>query len=144
MSAPVFFDIVQEANPIGRSIPEIERQNDSVRDLQEQAEQARLALLKKTAELLRAADRLIEKIQESPSETKPPREVLIAQIREHRRQAFERMVELNPDQAWFWTEEWQAGERAIDRDIAAGVPGDGPMTGDEFLAELDAAIARKG
>ncbi len=98
---------------------------------------------KETAELLRAADWLIEKIQESPAETKPPRAVLIPQIREHRRQAFERMVELNPDQAWFWTEEWQSGERAIDRDIAAGAPGEGPMTEDKFLAELDAAIARK-
>jgi hypothetical protein len=24
------------------------------------------------------------------------------------------------DQAWFWTEEWQAGERQVDEDIAAG------------------------
>ncbi len=47
MSAPVFFDIVQEANRIGRSIPEIARQSDSVRDLQEQAEQARFALQKR-------------------------------------------------------------------------------------------------
>jgi hypothetical protein len=26
----------------------------------------------------------------------------------------------DPDQAWFWTPEWQAGERAADADLAAG------------------------
>jgi hypothetical protein len=30
------------------------------------------------------------------------------------------MQRLNPEQAWFWTEEWQAGEREVDREIAAG------------------------
>lgn len=27
---------------------------------------------------------------------------------------------LNPEQGWFWTEEWQAGERDVEREIAAG------------------------
>lgn len=26
----------------------------------------------------------------------------------------------DPTQAWFWTPEWQAGERAVDEEIAAG------------------------
>ena len=26
----------------------------------------------------------------------------------------------DPSQAWFWTPEWQAGERAVDEEIAAG------------------------
>lgn len=26
----------------------------------------------------------------------------------------------DPDQAWFWTEDWQAGERQADAEIAAG------------------------
>ena len=36
------------------------------------------------------------------------------------------VIELRPhiaipaDQAWFWTEEWQKGEREVDKDIAAG------------------------
>ena len=28
--------------------------------------------------------------------------------------------ETDPDQAWFWTPEWQAGELEADQDIAAG------------------------
>ena len=28
--------------------------------------------------------------------------------------------ERDPDQAWFWTPEWQAGEKAADADLAAG------------------------
>lgn len=30
------------------------------------------------------------------------------------------VVEIDPEQAWFWTDEWQAGEREADADIAAG------------------------
>lgn len=30
------------------------------------------------------------------------------------------MALLDPDQAWFWTEEWQAGEHEADAEIAAG------------------------
>ncbi len=36
------------------------------------------------------------------------------------------VIELRPhiaipaDQAWFWTEEWQQGEREVEEDIAAG------------------------
>lgn len=30
------------------------------------------------------------------------------------------MVAVPADQAWFWTEEWQAGERQVDEDIDAG------------------------
>lgn len=29
-------------------------------------------------------------------------------------------VEIDPEQAYFWTEEWQAAEREADEDIAAG------------------------
>jgi len=30
------------------------------------------------------------------------------------------MREIDPEQAWFWTPEWQKGEREADEDIAAG------------------------
>ena len=37
-------------------------------------------------------------------------------------------VETEPDQSWFWAEEWQAGEREADAQIAAG---------EELLAALE-------
>jgi len=42
---------------------------------------------------------------------------------------------IDATQAWFWTPEWQAGEREADADIAAG-RGETFMTGEEFLASL--------
>jgi hypothetical protein len=43
---------------------------------------------------------------------------------------------IDPDQAWFWTPEWQAMEREADADIAAGrgvsFGGD-----EEFIAHLE-------
>jgi hypothetical protein len=29
-------------------------------------------------------------------------------------------VEIDPDQAWFWSEEWQAAERRADADVESG------------------------
>ena len=45
----------------------------------------------------------------------------------------------DPDQAWYWTPEWQAKEREADEAIAAGRTV-GPMTPEEFdawIASLD-------
>ena len=42
----------------------------------------------------------------------------------------------DPDQAWFWTEEWQKGEREADEDIRAGRI-ESFDTMEEFLATLD-------
>jgi antitoxin MazE len=55
------------------------------------------------------------------------------------------VIELTPvvtipaDQAWYWTEEWQAGEREVDEAIARGegIVTDGP---DEFIASLRASV----
>jgi antitoxin PrlF len=30
------------------------------------------------------------------------------------------IMSVDPSQAWFWTPEWQAGEREADKDIATG------------------------
>jgi antitoxin PrlF len=43
---------------------------------------------------------------------------------------------IDPDQAWFWTPEWQAGEREADADIAAGRE-TRYHSDEEFLAALD-------
>jgi len=44
-----------------------------------------------------------------------------------------------PDQAWFWTDEWLAGEAEADADIAAGRC-EFFGSDEEFLAALDRAI----
>ncbi len=43
---------------------------------------------------------------------------------------------IDPDQAWFWTPEWQAGEREADADIAAGRT-TRYDSDEEFMAALD-------
>ena len=47
---------------------------------------------------------------------------------------------IDPDQAWFWTPEWQAREREVDEEMAAGIPGRVFDSGEEFLAYLEAVI----
>lgn len=43
------------------------------------------------------------------------------------------------DEAWFWTEDWQAGEREADRELAEG--GQGRIfTGEEFLEALERGV----
>ncbi|MBA4179943.1 MAG: AbrB family transcriptional regulator [Anaerolinea sp.] len=44
--------------------------------------------------------------------------------------------ERDPDQWWYWTEEWQKGEREVEEDKAAGRVS-GPFTDEEFTAELE-------
>jgi antitoxin MazE len=43
----------------------------------------------------------------------------------------------DPDQAWFWTEAWQAKEREVDAEIAAGL-GTLYESGEAFLEALSA------
>jgi hypothetical protein len=46
------------------------------------------------------------------------------------------VIEIDPEQAYFWTEAWQASEREVDEHLAAGrVKTFDTM--DEFLADLD-------
>ena len=46
------------------------------------------------------------------------------------------LLAIRADQAWFWTDRWQAMEREVDADVAAGrvTTADGP---DEFFDQLD-------
>lgn len=44
------------------------------------------------------------------------------------------------DQAWYWTPEWQAGERDVDTDLAAGRRGRAFHSDEEFLAALEEAV----
>jgi hypothetical protein len=88
------------------------------------------------AEALRWADQLIEQLTGLP--VTGERDHLLAVVRAGRAQAFTLMQRLNPEQAWFWTEEWQAGEREVDREIAAGrlITGT-PETFDAALEAVD-------
>ncbi len=67
---------------------------------------------------------------------------VFAMARAIRTAAFLLMVRINPAQAWFWTEEWQAGEREVDAHIATGevirFESD-----EDFLAALDALDAQR-
>ncbi len=45
---------------------------------------------------------------------------------------------IDPDQAWYWTPEFQAGEREIEADRAAGRTGEVFASAEEFLAALKA------
>lgn len=45
----------------------------------------------------------------------------------------------DPDQWWYWTPEWQAGECEVDANIAAG-RGTFYASTDEFLAALESRI----
>ena len=47
----------------------------------------------------------------------------------------------DPSQAWFWTPEWQAGEREVDADLAAGHT-QFFESEDEFFAALDGIPAK--
>ena len=46
---------------------------------------------------------------------------------------------IDATQAWFWTPEWQAGERRADEDLAAGRV-ERFESDEEFLAALDARM----
>ncbi len=47
---------------------------------------------------------------------------------------------LEDDQSWYWTEAWQAGERAAEEDIAAG-EGEDFETMEAFLEDLGLDLA---
>jgi len=59
------------------------------------------------------------------------------------------VIELHPvlphraDQAWFWTERWQAMEREAEQDIAAGDTQTFD-SGEEFVADLEREAAERG
>jgi hypothetical protein len=45
------------------------------------------------------------------------------------------LVEIDPAQRWFWTEEWQLGERQVEKDLAAGNYEDFDNM-DDFFADM--------
>ena len=72
------------------------------------------------AEAIRRADGVVEQLAGMPDVAAAERNSVLAMAGSVRAEAFAVMQRLNPGQAWFWTEQWQAGEREADRQIAAG------------------------
>jgi hypothetical protein len=72
------------------------------------------------AEAIRRADGVIEQLAGMPDVAADERKSVLAMARSVRAEAFAVMQRLNPDQAWFWTEKWQAGQRCAAADVAAG------------------------
>jgi hypothetical protein len=72
------------------------------------------------AETIRWADATTEQLAGLPEADAAECDRVLTVVRAVRAQALAVMQQINPDQAWFWTEEWQAGEREVDRNIVAG------------------------
>jgi hypothetical protein len=142
MAAPAFFDLQQEADRISREVPRIARGAGTFRELQEQAAATRRRWIETSGQLIRACDRLIDALEGAAGKYAVEHPEILPAVKRDRQEAFKELCALDPEHEWFWTEEWQAGERAVDRDIAAGVPSESG-TPEEFLAALSAISARK-
>ena len=95
--------------------------------------------IEKLGQLIRASDGQIACMSQD-SEDDPSQQVQLTVARALRRALYLLVIDANPDQAWFWTEEWQAGERAVDARLAAGVA-ERPYTEEELDAALRAMRA---
>ncbi len=71
-------------------------------------------------DVVRAADGLIASVESSLVAEVAESDELLALAHALRRMAALVLAEHAPDQAWFWTPEWQAGERKADADKIAG------------------------
>jgi hypothetical protein len=95
--------------------------------------------LHEAAEAIRRADAIIEQLAGMPDVAAAERGVVLSMARSVRAEAFAVIKRLNPDQAWFWSEEWQAKEREADADEAAGRVTHYD-TDEEFLTALEARM----
>ncbi len=87
-------------------------------------------------EIVRTSDRLLEEIGEAVPGDDFQTLVARALLQSVRRLAAGLNQERYPDQAWFWTPEWQRREREADAQIAAGL-GTRYDSDEAFLASLD-------
>jgi hypothetical protein len=87
------------------------------------SEEQRTAAISSTASFLRALDALLDRVRGVEDNSQPVEEQA-ARVRDRltglRAAGLAVMAALNPDQVWFWTEEWQAKEREADTDEARG------------------------
>lgn len=76
---------------------------------------------------------LIEQIDARLSTLSPAKLVVVLDFVNH-------LAERDPDQAWFWTPAWQAGERQADEDLRTGNYADFD-TMDDFITSLKEEMA---
>jgi hypothetical protein len=88
------------------------------------------------ASVIRDSDTFAAQLQPHVDAQEEGAAELLEQVRSARVRAYEVMCRLNPEDAWFWTESWQAGEREADANIAAGRTS-GPYGAEEFLDLLE-------
>lgn len=91
------------------------------------------------ANLIREADNYTDIIAAASAEIQAKYQDETIMVSALRRTGYLIMVDINPGQAWFWTEEWQAKERESDADEAAGRMTSYATT-DDFLAALEARM----
>lgn len=96
---------------------------------------ARPGSIDELGRLLRDADDGLERLRAHSDD--PEAQELLTIARAQRHLLYLLMSDVNPEQAWFWTESWQAGERAADADIAAG-RSTFYASDDDFRAALEA------
>lgn len=97
------------------------------------------SLVEKLGQLIRASDDQIARMALASMDDLE-RQELVAIARALRRVLYLLLADATPEQAWFWTEEWQAGERAVDARLARSAE-ERPYTEQEFDAALRAARA---
>jgi hypothetical protein len=142
VSAPSLPAIVDEAERALRDAPSLQGLPHKPDDEALRAARVWHEAVDEVADSLRNLDSLIERFAQytPPQGDDPIATAWLTKVRATRVRVFDVMRQLNPDQAWFWTEDWQRKEREADADIAAGRTS-GPHSTEEFLALLDASDA---
>lgn len=96
------------------------------------------------AEVIQEFDRIIAGLDalRPPEELQEEKRTLLATVRASRGQAFRTMVDLNPEEAWFWTEEWQRGQRQAEAEVAESANGPNCFSDEEYVTALREYIAQ--
>lgn len=102
-----------------------------------QADEYRRSLLVQAGQDLRELDSYLAAITAQPElQAHPEITAFESRARALRVRLFTALSRIAPDEAWYWTEEWQVGEREADAAITAGRTRC-YASDDEFLAALD-------
>ena len=136
MSAPVLDEIRSRLQQLDTSAlqlraEEIEREQRSVQQRLDHVEELRTEALETIVRALRCIDDALDQLDEAPLRDDPETDGLRTAWLAVRHTALAAMQRIHPDQSWFWTREWQQGERTVDRNREAGRLF-GPYTEPEF------------